>query len=185
MSAAARPLRCRCGAVRGSLDTGPRETIHARCHCRDCRAAYTLRDEPDPGAVDLVMAAQSRLTLKAGAENLRCYRNGPRAPLRWYAACCGAPLFLSTSTPRLAHLSVNADRLEGDLGPIRAAFFRPEKPTHQGLAAVIPHSLAKLLAENLQGAWKRSPLFQGGEPIAEPHVLSPEERRASLAALTV
>ena len=54
------PLRCRCGTVRGELDTD-RAYVRATCYCKDCRAFATFLAVPgvvDPsGGVDIVAAA--------------------------------------------------------------------------------------------------------------------------------
>lgn len=120
-------VRCRCGQVRGAARP-ERAYTRATCHCRDCRAYARLLGGADlldaRGGTDLVPIAPAGLRLIAGIEALACVSLGRRGLLRWYAACCRAPI---ANTPRQARtpyvglfgsaFDVPAAALEAALGP--------------------------------------------------------------------
>ena len=59
-------LRCRCGAVRGTVDDVERATVnHGTCYCTDCRAFALFLNRPDilnaKGGTDIVQTAPRRV----------------------------------------------------------------------------------------------------------------------------
>lgn len=190
MAGAALGFSCRCGALSGELArAAPAEITRVVCHCRDCRSAYTHLGLPDPGPVDLAQATQDAVRIDRGEAQLRAFRHSPRGPLRWYAACCGMPLFLTPTKARAVHVSVNADRLDAPeaLGPVVAEAFVPVAPgktRHKGAPRMVLRVLSRILARNLDGRWRGSPFFgPDGAPISAPHMLTRAERAKALAAL--
>jgi hypothetical protein len=92
------PIRCRCGAVRGSLvAAGPAAGNHVICYCDDCQAfAYALGRAGDVldacGGSEIVQVSPARIRFEAGAEKLSCLRLTAKGPLRWYTSCCNTPI---------------------------------------------------------------------------------------------
>lgn len=181
---------CRCGQLRGEIvDAAPAAFTHAICHCGDCRSAYTHLGQADPGAVDILQTTQDRIHIAQGGEQLRVFRHTPRGALRWYAGCCDTSLFYTPLKPRLAHVSVNADRLDepSAAGKVQAEGFIPApdgRTRHKGALRMVARMASRILVANLSGAWRRTPFFgPDGEPARPPHVLTREQRAEALSAL--
>ena len=188
MATGALGFACRCGAVAGTVEAAG--ASHVRCHCRDCRAAYTHLGQGDPGPVALLQTTQDAVRLARGADGLGAFRHSPRGPIRWYAACCGSPLCLTPTKARAAHVSLNLDRLDAPeaAGPLVAEAFIPSGPgrtRHSGALRMVSRVLSRILARNLDGRWRETPFFgPDGAPIRPPRILDRAERAAALAALT-
>lgn len=183
-------FRCRCGQLRGDLgDLAQAEYTHVRCHCTDCRAAYTYLGQADPGSVGILQTTQDRVHISAGSEHLAVFRHSPRGALRWFAKCCGTPLFFTPLKRRLVITGLNTDALESpdDLGPVQVEAFLPSphgRPRHRGAAGLVAAVIKRMLANNLSGAWRQTIFFdEAGAPIRAPHILSREERRRALTAV--
>ena len=177
---------CRCGALRGHLaDAAPGDMTRIVCHCRDCRAAYVHLGRDDPEGVDILQTAQDRVRIDAGGENLKVFRHTPRGALRWFAACCGTPLFYTPLKARLVHAGLNADTLsEPEAAPkVTAEAYLPDGKggtRHRGAARMVARMVPRMLAHNLSGAWRGTPFFEDGAPVREPRVLTREQRAAAL-----
>ncbi|WP_308917362.1 DUF6151 family protein [Jannaschia sp. LMIT008] len=178
---------CRCGALAGTLrDMEPSAFTHIRCHCRDCRAAYTHLGHADPDAVGILQTSQDRVSIDRGGENLRVFRHSPRGALRWYATCCDTPLFYTPLKARLVHVGVNADVLsdDDDPGRVQAEGYVPDGKggtRHKGAARMVGRMVPRMLSGNLSGSWRDTPFFaDDGAPAVPPHVLTREQRAAAL-----
>ncbi|MBF9030790.1 hypothetical protein HKCCE3408_10340 [Rhodobacterales bacterium HKCCE3408] len=179
---------CRCGKLRLRVEIkGGKRGI---CYCRDCQAfarhvsgGVTLNAA---GGTDLYPTLPERIEIVAGAEHLALLRLSPKGMFRWYAGCCGTPLanglpdagfpfaslhvagFADTSRlpPVTAHLNVG-----GATGPVA------EKPSAAYVWAF--PILTNAIWARLRGRHRRTPFFRNGQPVAEPYVLTLEERRAA------
>ena len=183
-------FRCECGAVRGAVeDAVPAGWTHALCHCRDCRGAYAHLGRDDPGTVPLLQTTQDRIRIDAGREHLEAFRHSRQGGMRWFAACCRAPMFYLPTRPRLVIVSLNADRLEAPeaIGaPVAEAFIPagPGRTRHRGGLRLLGAALTRLVAKNLNGEWRATPFFaEEGTPAVRPHVLTREERAAAMRSL--
>jgi hypothetical protein len=181
---------CICGQLRGELyDISPAAYTRILCHCADCRSAYTHLGLADPEKVDILQTTQDRVRIQQGGENLRVFRHTPRGALRWYATCCGTPLFHTPLRQRLVHVGMNADRLDqpDDVGRIMAETFIPGpggKQTHKGMVRMVSRMVSRMAAKNLSGEWRGTPFFgDDGAPAREPKLLTREERAAALMAV--
>ena len=159
---------CKCGTVHGRLtDVGPRPDQGTRivCHCADCRGAAhwidPTRDLARP--MPYYQTTPDRLVIAAGGDRLAAmsWRN-PKF-LRWYASCCGTPLFNTPATPGVPFVSVYLEALEdpAPLGPVRGEAFVPDpkggKPTHRGAPVFVWGLIRRSLPARLSGRWKAIP----------------------------
>lgn len=181
------PFACNCRKLRGTLlGVSPRNGTRAECFCHDCRAAEVFAGQPDPapGPVQLYQTVPFRVRFDAGADQLAPFTFSEKGPLRWQARCCGATMFLTARSPKLAFTSFRTDRLEDDrpLGPVVARAFvrKPNgKRGHEGLARFIFGFLRRTIAARVSGRWRDTPFFDNkGAPVQEVHIVSEAERAA-------
>ena len=181
-------LSCTCGALTGTIrDVSPRNVVHARCFCADCRAAELYHGQPDPGTegVDLTMVDPARLSIDSGHGHLAVMRLYRKGILRWYASCCGARLFNTITTARFVFVTVCTDRIERKdlLGPEIARAFVPQpdgKARNENISRLYLPMIGRTLVRAFTGRWRDNPLFdrKTGAPVAQPRVLTREDRRA-------
>lgn len=178
---------CTCEALRGEIrDVASSDYMHVVCHCRDCRSAYTHLGLADPEKVAMLQTSQDRIRISQGGDNLRVFRHTAKGALRWYATCCGTPLFYTPLKGRLVNVGVHLDRLDAPeaVGRVMAEGFVP-KPgggrTHRGAGRMLARMVSRMAAKNLNGEWRDTPFFDDeGSPARDPKILSREERAAAL-----
>jgi hypothetical protein len=187
---------CDCGAVSGALiDVGPGPGDHVICHCTDCQdLAHHL------GQADRVLDAQggsalyqtrcARLRLDTGRDRLACIHLTDAPTLRWYAGCCGLPLFNSYANGKLPFVTVQLAACDPAtrqrVGPLRGHLFLQDAiGDTSGLpkmrtATLMRRFFMRAIKDLIAGDRRRSPLFDPEtlEPIAQPHRLTSEEREA-------
>lgn len=179
---------CTCGKLRGRIaPAGPKTGMHLMCHCRDCRAAARHLGHSDTAqnGVDLFQTSPDTIHLESGTDQLAILRLSPKGPLRWYAACCGTPMFNTLSRPGLAFATVllaNADDPKL-FGPIIAQSSVPQAggpPKSKNGGRMVMGILSRMIAARLSGRWKKTPFFDlsTGEPIVPVHLIDKEERKA-------
>ncbi|SFD04931.1 DUF6151 family protein [Massilia yuzhufengensis] len=187
-------LRCRCGQVRGQVDTQG-VAARAMCYCKDCQAYghFLGTDVLDPaGGTEVAATLPAAVRFSEGVEHLACMSLSPKGLYRWYAGCCRTPIANTPRNPRMSYAGVvraclDAPDAELDraFGPLKA---RAETAS---AAAPVPASTASLawvgvkvsvmlLKARLGGGYKDNPFFKPGssEPLRSPQVLSLEERQA-------
>ncbi|TNJ48238.1 DUF6151 family protein [Phaeobacter sp. B1627] len=179
---------CACGALSGHIAPGSaRQGSRIHCHCGDCRAVELHHGCPDPAGtgVDLLQLNPDMVKIDQGAEHLSLLQLSPRGLYRWYAGCCGTPLFNSPRTAKLPFIAIRAALFaEPDsLGKVIARTFIPKKgkpPQHKGAARMTYKLIGRMLSARLTGRWKQTPLFdtETGAPVALPQVLTKAERKA-------
>jgi hypothetical protein len=193
------PLACRCGTLQGRVLAPRRAMGRGVCYCLDCQAyAHALghpRDVLDPmGGTDVVAVTPSHVIVDRGRDALACLALGPRGLLRWHTRCCATPV---ANTPRdwrvayagLVHNALaSGGALDVAFGPARShvntgsAHGKPGSTPWRTLG-VVAAALAKAGAARVSGSYRRSPFFDaGGKPIAEPRILTRDERDAAYAA---
>ena len=190
------PVRCSCGALRGTArsvsgDRGNRVI----CYCDDCQAfAHFLERAEETldrhGGTDIFQMSPARLEITAGADRLACMRLTPSGLLRWYAGCCRTPIgntLASRQVPFVGLVLACVDPTSREaLGPIRAhlnarfAKGRLEHASNRVPAAILLRLLRISLAARLRGDHRRSPFFDHttGAPVAPPRVLTADELAA-------
>ena len=192
-------FRCRCGALQGELEPGD---VYARatCYCRDCQAfARTLGRGADvldaKGGTDVLAMLPAGLRLTTGGAQLACLSLGPKGLLRWHSACCDTPIANTPRDPKTPYVGVLAhcvaggpDVLDATFGPSRIALSTDSAlgqvaatPLRAGLGVL--RIMWGMLRARLNGRHRDNPFFQPGtrQPVAEPRVLTKEERARSTA----
>lgn len=81
------------------------------CYCRSCRAADIHLRGDETGltqdkAVEIFHTTPDHLIIHKGREHLAAIRLTPKGPVRWYATCCGAPLWNTTKVPTIPFMGV-------------------------------------------------------------------------------
>jgi hypothetical protein len=185
-------LRCRCGAVKGEMDTS-RAYARATCYCKDCRAFARFLGQPGvldaSGGTDIVATAPAAVRFTAGSEHVACMSLSPKGLLRWYASCCRTPLGNTPRDAKLLYAGMVTACFDAAPQAVDAAFGPRDRivlNTGSATAAVRATPLAFLVGglrilAGLIGARLRrestSPFFDAsGRPLREPEVVSREMR---------
>lgn len=186
-------LRCRCGAVRGEMDTS-RAYARATCYCKDCRAFARFLGVPDvldeAGGTDIVPIAPAAVRFTAGIEHVACMSLSPKGLLRWYAACCRTPLANTPREPTLPYVGMVSacfdappQVVDGIFGPRARVVVNtqsatsPVPRTPMALATSSLRILKGVLGVKLRRE-RTSPFFDSnGHPLREPEVVSRERRK--------
>ncbi len=169
------------------------------CYCLDCQAyAQALghpRDVVDAmGGTDVVAITASHVVFDQGIESLACLSLSPRGLLRWHTRCCATPVANTPRDWRIAYAGLVHNVLEGEVpveasfGPVRARVNTAHahgtaSPTRLATLSFVLAAIARAGGARLSGRYRRSPFFaRDGRPVAEPRVLTREERDAAYAA---
>lgn len=179
---------CTCNTLRGTLiGVTPRGGNRTDCYCHDCRAAEVYAGQPDPapGPVGVYQYEPDKIRIDSGLEQLAVFSFSDKGILRWQAKCCGAPLFNTLRSPKIAFAAVHTDRFKdaSALGRVRTrAFVRKAngKRGHQGFRHALFNFAGNAIAARLSGRWKQTPFFDSdsGQPVREVYVVSEEQRAA-------
>jgi len=185
-------LRCRCGAVRGEMETD-RAYVRATCYCKDCRAFAHFLGQPGvldaAGGTDVVATAPAAVRFTAGTEHVVCMSLSPKGMLRWYASCCRTPLGNTPRDPKVFYAGMVTAFFDAAPQAVDAAFGPRDRivlNTGSATAPVRTTPLAfvtgglRILAGILGARLRRertSPFFDAsGRPLREPEVISREQR---------
>ena len=187
-------LQCRCGAVRGEMDTG-RAYARATCYCKDCRAFARFLGQPDAmdasGGTDIVATAPAAVRFTSGSEHVACMSLSPKGLLRWYASCCRTPLGNTPRDPKVLYAGLvtacfdaapqAVDEAFGPRGRIVLNTGSATAPVRATPLAFLTGGL-RILAGLIRARLRRertSPFFDAsGRPLREPDVISREQRAA-------
>jgi len=187
------PFACNCGTIKGTLrGVTPARGSHARCHCIDCRAAEVYLNQPDPApqAVQLFQTTPDRFDFDQGFDQLGVFSFGDKNLLRWYATCCGTPMFNTLRKPKLAFASIMTSALSDPaaLGPIVGTGYIPTssgKTRNEGLPRLIWGALSRAAAAKITGRWKTNPFIDPdtATPNRPVKIVPHDQRQAILDAL--
>lgn len=191
------PFACWCGAVTGALlDVGPDQGDHVICHCTDCQdltrhlghAEHVLDVH---GGSALYQSRCARLRLDTGRDQLACVHLTDKPTLRWYATCCGMPLFNTYANGKLPYITTQlaaCDPATRDtlVGPPRGHLFTDDgigdtsALPRMSMGQLMRRFFPRMFRDLLSGDRRRCPLFDPKtlEPIATPRRLTAEERQA-------
>ena len=180
------PFRCNCGQIAGSI---PRVSGHIRCYCDSCRAAEIYLQQPDPGLDGITVMRFPPETLKVsqGLDKLALMQVTPKGAYRWYASCCGTPMFSTAQSPKLAYAALKGNALQDPAGQGKSLGFvyKPlpgGKIRHKGMGGIVVGVMGTALSALLTGRWRKSPFFDDtGAPIAKPELMPKDTRQKILA----
>lgn len=184
------PLRCLCGAVRGTalaVDGGMGNRVV--CYCDDCQAFARALGRGSAilntnGGTDIFQMPVSQVVITTGLQNLRCLRLTSKGLYRWYTDCCKTPIgnTLSAKWPFIglihSFIATGPDR-GALLGPVRGylntRFAIGELPEAERNKSNPPGVFLRitwlLLKWKLHGKNQPSPFFNNqGQVLTEPRV---------------
>ena len=183
-------IKCRCGAVSGTLFK-PESANRCVCYCKDCQAfARFLGNESDildqDGGSDIIQTDPSNVTFHSGKEHLACMRLSEKGLLRWYASCCNTPIGNTPPSMNLPFVGLVHNCLddggvlpEDVFGPVKTVVNTGSansdpKPESKGMPAYLFKVIGMMLKSRFSGSYKRTPFFkpENGDPVASPQVLS-------------
>lgn len=178
---------CACGTVSGELiGAGPGAGDHVVCHCTDCQAfaarfgaAGRILDHHAGTALYQCRCAAMRLV--TGRDRLACIHLTRKPTLRWYARCCGTPMFSTYRDGRIPYITTlvancDPDRREQILGPPIGHLFAREGSgdvrhlVPMSMAGMMRRFFKRMVRDIIAGDRRRSALFdpQTLVPIATP-----------------
>jgi hypothetical protein len=178
---------CVCGAVMGRLlAPGPTVGDHVVCHCADCQAFATRLGAADRildrhAGTALYQGCCATMRLSAGRDRLACLHLTEKPTLRWYARCCGTPMFNTYRNGRIPYVTIvvancDPDRRDSLLGqPMGHLFLKEATGDTAGLRPLAMFTLMRrffirMVADIVGRQRRRSALFDPVtlEPIATP-----------------
>jgi hypothetical protein len=190
------PLQCRCGTLKGYVDTA-KPVNRAVCYCKDCQAFAHYLGRPSEildsnGGTDVIQTVPAKVTFTQGREALACMRLKEKGLVRWYANCCNTPIGNTAANYRVSFVGLIHNCLESppvslndSFGPVRMWSFTKSAKTKVdassiGMVPGILRLIAMVLRARLDGAYKRTPFFlvETGVPIVAPKILTNREREA-------
>lgn len=186
------PLQCRCGAIKGWI-SNPERANRVVCYCRDCQAfARVLGQESETldaqGGSEIVQTLPKNVTFTQGTDALACVRLTPRGMVRWYASCCKTPIGNTLENYKISFVGLLHNCLEAPEHPLQNSFgairtyANPQgatgvpKPQATGMGTTLWWFATAVLKARFNGDYKHTPFFKDGRPIANPRVISIEER---------
>ncbi|WP_447755704.1 DUF6151 family protein [Sphingopyxis fribergensis] len=188
---------CDCGAISGAiLDVGPGQGDHVVCHCTNCQDLTRHLGHADRvldahGGSALYQSRCASLRIDTGRERLACVHLTDKPTLRWYASCCGMPLFNTYANGKLPYITTQlaaCDPAKRDtlVGPPRGHLFTQDgigdtsALPKMSMGQLMRRFFPRMIRDLLSGNRRRCPLFDAKtlEPIAKPHRLTGEEMLA-------
>lgn len=186
---------CTCGAVAGKIThADPKQGDHVVCHCTDCRDLVRhfgkesrFLDEYDGTA--LYQSRCARLQIDRGLEHLAGLHMTEGPTLRWYAQCCGTPMFNTYKNGRIPYVTTllgNCDvegrlRLGDPLGHLFLAEARGDTTSlpELSMGKLMRRFFVRMIKDIVSGDRRRNPLFDARslEPVAKPRQLTLEEQQ--------
>ena len=161
------PIRCSCGKLKGVLkDVAPSKGSHAECFCSSCRAAELHLNQPDPapGPIAVFQTNPHRVQLTEGTEYLAVFAYDGSGLRRWYASCCGTPMFNTFKSPTFPFVGVRTSCLpeQEALGPVigQGSIPGPDgRESNKGVRRLVWRLMKRIVADRLSGRWKKTPFF--------------------------
>ena len=177
-------IQCHCGALRGELRDPP-WLNRAICYCNACqgfpeRLGHAESVLDSQGGSDILQTAPGSVHFTEGKEHLACLRMTDKGPLRWYAACCNAPLGNTPGSPRLSFIGLihsalgGHESLDAAYGPVEVFVYTETARGEPKPEKRLPKSLVlsfgwNMLRARLSGSWKNNPFFgEDGRPVVKP-----------------
>lgn len=189
------PFSCDCGQVHGTInEVAPNRGNLVTCYCKSCQTAAQILGATQVldahGGTAVFQTVPSKITFVAGADQLACLRLSPKGLLRWYAACCDAPLFTMPDAKWFAIAGLNMARIDdADKGAFgKPIAFNSTKSARNPTSDLKDHGLKRAFIRLTWRALKAfvrrdsgSPFFtERGKIAVTPRVLTLEERKAAM-----
>jgi len=183
----AHDLSCGCGATRWTIAAGARGAL-VKCYCADCQSFARHLGKGDDwldsdGGTAIFQTLPQHVSFPSGTEHVAALRLGPKGLMRWYAACCNSPIANTLPGPGFPIFSAILKPAPQGFGPViaRVNTAAARKPVRgHGTLRAILGALRRAAVARLGGGYRRNPLFDSaGTPIAEPRILSRDEREAA------
>lgn len=189
---------CRCGQTRLNIAVPAKSAgTRLRCYCADCQTAAHLHGDAtdqlsDAGGTDIWQTTPDHLQITQGAEHLSIKRLSPKGLMRWYAGCCGTPMF--NTLPNLKLPFVGAVLRQSQLatqdqtfGKVTChAFVSGARPGQgapaqdRGFKRAGVSLMRRMALAFISGRARLSPLRHAdGTPIAPVDVITREARQAA------
>jgi|TARA_R100000049_G_C1949772_1_gene96769 hypothetical protein len=181
------PFSCRCGSVEGVIaKASPRTGDFVVCHCTDCQAFANrfdsaLRIMDGNAGTPLYQSRCARMRIEHGLGELRCLHLTDKPTLRWYAQCCGTPMFNTFRNGKIPYVTTLTGNCDAGLrahllGEPIGHLFVEDDPNDLGPVNRMPMSklmrrfFVRMVKDILSGDRRRSPLFNSRtlEPISTP-----------------
>ena len=188
---------CQCGAVTGRLtDVASDQGDHVICHCTDCQNLARHLGHADRildahGGSALYQSRCARMRIDTGRDHLACLHMTDKPTLRWYAACCGMPLFNTYANGRVPYITTQLaacdpatrERLTGPpLGHLFTADGIGDTSAlpQLSMGKLMRRFFRRMVRDIMSGDRRRCALFDAKtlEPIATPRRLTDADRRA-------
>jgi hypothetical protein len=147
------------------------------------------------GGTDIIATLHQHVTFNRGTDLLACLSVTDGGPLRWYTTCCNTPIGNTARNPKvsyvgLVHTCLDGSSLDAAFGPTRVALNTARvkgkvKSSTLSMMVSLARILGPVFGARVSGAWRRSPFFAPPdfEPVAQPRVLSSEERERARNAV--
>lgn len=188
---------CDCGAVSGMLrDVGPDQGDHVICHCTDCQdlarhLGHAEKILDAHGGSALYQGRCARMQITSGRDQLACFHLTDKPTLRWYARCCGMPLFNTYANGKIPYVTIQLGACDPAMrarlvGPPRGHLFTQDgigdtsALRKMSMAALMWRFFPRMIRDIISGDRRRCALFDAVtlDPIAEPRRLTSEERQS-------
>ena len=188
---------CDCGAVTGTvLGVSPDHGDHVVCHCSDCQnlthhLGHAERVLDAHGGTSLYQTRCARMRIDTGRDQLACVHLTDKPTLRWYASCCGMPLFNTYANGKLPYITTQLAACDPAMrdhlaGPPRGHLFTADGIGDTGalppmsMGTLMRRFFPRMIRDIVSGDRRRSALFDAKtlEPVAKPHRLTAEEMLA-------
>jgi len=166
------------------------------CHCTNCQEFARYCEAEDRildrnAGTDLYQSRCAHVDIHIGRDHLACIHLTEKPTLRWFAACCRTPMFNSYANGKIPYITTlvpNCDGARRDrvLGEPLGHLFLDDAPCAESglrrmsIGRLMRRFFVRMVKDLLSGDRRRNPLFDPDTllPIAEPHRLSADERRA-------
>ncbi len=129
------------------------------------------------------------MRIDTGRDQLACVHLTDKPTLRWYAKCCGMPLFNSYATGKIPYITTqlaacDPETRQAIVGPSRGHLFTQDgigdisALPKMSMATLMRRFFPRMIKDIVSGDRRRCALFDAEtlQPIAKPHRLTVEER---------
>lgn len=187
---------CECGAVTGAIGKATTaEGDHVVCYCSDCRDLVRHLGKETSildahGGTALYQSRCARIRIDGGKDSLAGLHMTDGPTLRWYAQCCGTPLFNTYKNGRIPYVTTQLacceDAARKALGKPLGHLFLDQatgdttslEPLSMG--RLMRRFFRRMVKDVFSGDRRRNPLFDPKtlEPIVVPRHLTKAEQQA-------